>query len=68
MHTAAIEVCGPQGRREEGWFVRGREAIMACVRERNRAEALYRKSRRKAVAAVVKAKANAELQEARKMI
>ena len=66
LHAAAIEACGPRGRREEGWFVRGREAIMACVRERNRAEAAYRKSGDKAAAAVAKAKAKAELQTARK--
>ena len=39
---------------------------MACVRERNRAEAAYCKSGNKAAAAVLKVKAKAELQEARK--
>ena len=41
---------------------------MACVRERNRAEAAYCKSGNKAAAAVLKVKAKAELQEARKKV
>ena len=28
LHAAAIEACGPRGNREEGWFVRGKEAVI----------------------------------------